>query len=136
MARLSRDELFHLGLDLQRARTLLLLAREAPRIEAEGGDMARICARLRALPGIGVWTIGAVRHFAFGDPSAVLLADWHVGRDVVFALTGELRGDDRRMVELLAEFPGQEGRVARLIGAAGIHHPRRGPGRAPNPLLR
>ena len=39
------------------------------------------------------------------------------------------------MLELLAPFAGNEGRVWRLISAAGIHHPRRAAGRAPNPLL-
>jgi 3-methyladenine DNA glycosylase/8-oxoguanine DNA glycosylase len=134
VARLDRNELLRLGLDLHRTRALWALTREADRLAA-GDDIEQVTARLRALPGIGPWTISLVRHFAFGDTRAVPLDDWHVGRDVCFALTGEEFAGDDRMLELLAPYAGNEARVWRLISAAGIHHPRRSPGRAPNPLL-
>jgi endonuclease III len=135
VARLGRNDLLHLGLDLHRSRALTALAREADRLRATIDDVGQVSARLRALPGIGPWTIALVRHFAYGDACAVPLDDWHIGRDLCFALSGQLRGDDARMLELLAPFAGNEGRVWRLVSAAGIHHPRRAPGRAPNPLL-
>ncbi|HUP76171.1 MAG TPA: hypothetical protein VM282_24265 [Acidimicrobiales bacterium] len=135
VARLCRDDLLHVGLDFHRSRALMALAREAGRLRATIDDVESVSARLRTLPGIGPWTIGLVRHLAYGDARAVPLDDWHIGRDLCFALSGQLRGDDARMLELLAPFAGNEGRVWRLISAAGIHHPRRGPGRAPNPLL-
>ena len=135
VARMSRNDLLHLGLDLHRSRALIALSREADRLRATIDDVEGVTARLRKLPGIGPWTIGLVRHLAYGDARAVPLDDWHIGRDVCFALSGREGGDDVRMVELLAPFAGNEGRVWRLISAAGIHHPRRAGGRAPNPLL-
>jgi 3-methyladenine DNA glycosylase/8-oxoguanine DNA glycosylase len=110
------------------------MAREADRLQRES-DVERLIRRLCRLPGIGVWTETTVRHVAFGDPDAVILGDWHVGRNVCFALSGEMYGDDRRMLELLEPYAGQRGRVMRLIGAAGIGHPRRAPGRPINPLV-
>ena len=135
VARLSRDALLRVGLDLHRSRSLIALAREADRLRATVDDIDRVTDRLRTLPGIGPWTIGLVRHHAYGDPRAVPLDDWHIGRDLCFALSGEERGSDARMLELLAPYAGNEGRVWRLISAAGVHHPRRAAGRAPNPLL-
>jgi 3-methyladenine DNA glycosylase/8-oxoguanine DNA glycosylase len=135
VARLGRDSLLRVGLDLHRSRALVALAREADRVRATLDDSERVAARLRTLPGIGPWTVGLVRHLAYGDASAVPLDDWHIGRDLCFALSGEERGNDTRMLELLAPFAGDEGRVWRLISAAGIHHPRHASGRAPNPLL-
>jgi 3-methyladenine DNA glycosylase/8-oxoguanine DNA glycosylase len=135
VVRLHRDNLLGVGLDLHRSRALIALAREADRLRATIDDVERVSARLRTLPGIGPWTIALVRHFSYGDARAVPLGDWHIGRDLCFALSGEERGDDARMLELLAPFAGNEGRVWRLISAAGIHHPRRSPGRARNPLL-
>lgn len=135
VARLCRNDLLGVGLDLHRSRALIALAREADRLRATVDDVERVSARLRALPGIGPWTIGLVRHLAYGDARAVPLNDWHIGRDLCFALSGEERGDDARMIELLAPFAGNEGRVWRLVSAAGIHHPRRSWGRARNPLL-
>jgi 3-methyladenine DNA glycosylase/8-oxoguanine DNA glycosylase len=135
VARLRRDDLLRVGLDLHRSRALIALAGEADRLRAAIGDVDRVSARLRTLPGIGPWTVALVRHFSYGDARAVPLDDWHIGRDLCFALSGQMRGDDARMLELLAPFAGNEGRVWRLISAAGIHHPRRAPGRAPNPLL-
>jgi 3-methyladenine DNA glycosylase/8-oxoguanine DNA glycosylase len=135
VARLGRNDLLRVGLDLHRSRALSALAREADRLRAHVDDIEQVTARLRTLPGIGAWTIALVRHFAYGDARAVPVDDWHIGRDVCFALSGEERGTDVRMLELLAPYAGNEGRVWRLISAAGVHHPRRHPGRAPNPLL-
>lgn len=135
VARLGRDDLLRVGLDLHRSRALVSLTREADRVRATVDDVDRVTARLRTLPGIGPWTIGLVRHLAYGDARAVPLDDWHIGRDLCFALSGEERGNDTRMLELLAPFAGNEGRVWRLVSAAGIRHPRRAAGRAANPLL-
>ena len=44
--------------------------------------------RLRSLPGVGVWTSAEVRQRAFGDPDAVSFGDYHVAKDVGWALTG------------------------------------------------
>lgn len=79
--------------------------------------------RLCAVSGIGPWTAAKVTGAVLGDPDAVVTGDFHLPHAVTWALAGEPRGDDDRMVELLAEFGGQRGRVMRLIAAAGIRPP-------------
>lgn len=133
---MTANDFERIGVDHQRARALRAIAVEAERIERDRDDADRVVARLSRLPGVGPWTIALVRMRCFGDASAALVGDWHVARDVVYALTGELHGDDRRMLELLAPYKGHEARVVEMIGAAGIRHPRRAPGRGRNPLTR
>jgi hypothetical protein len=50
---------------------------------------------------------------------------------VAWALAGEARADDARMLELLEPYRGQRGRVQRLLEASGIRPPRYGPRMAP-----
>jgi 3-methyladenine DNA glycosylase/8-oxoguanine DNA glycosylase len=64
---------------------------------------------------------------ALGDADAVSVGDYHLPNTVAFALAGEARADDERMLELLAPFAGHRGRVVRLIEGSGITAPRRGP---------
>ena len=52
---------------------------------------------------------------AMGDPDAVAVGDYHLKNLVVHALAGEPRGTDERMLELLAPYAGQRGRVIRLL---------------------
>src|SRR5439155_17065056 len=83
--------------------------------------------RLRALPGIGAWTASEVGAVAFGDPDAVSVGDFHVPHLVSWALAGEPRGTDQRMLELLAPYAGHRGRVVRLLESSGLAAPRFGP---------
>jgi hypothetical protein len=46
---------------------------------------------------------------------------------VAYMLAGEERATDDRMLELLAPYAGQRGRVLRLLLAGGRAAPRRGP---------
>jgi 3-methyladenine DNA glycosylase/8-oxoguanine DNA glycosylase len=85
---------------------------------------------LRSLPGVGPWTAAEVAGVALGDPDAVSVGDYHLPHQVTWALAGEPRGDDGRMLELLEPYRGQRGRALRLITLAGIGPPRRAP-RAP-----
>ncbi len=64
---------------------------------------------------------------ALGDPDAVSVGDFHLPNLVSFALAGEPRGTDARMLELLEPYRGQRGRVIRLLEASGIWPPTRGP---------
>ena len=84
-------------------------------------------ARLRALPLVGPWTAAEVGLRALGDSDAVSVGDFHLAHAVCWALVGEPRGTDARMLELLAPFAGQRARVIRLVETAGIEAPRRGP---------
>jgi len=64
----------------------------------------------------------------------VSVGDFHLGPAVCWALAHEERGTDERMRELLTPFAGHRARVIRLIEAAGIHAPRRGPRMAPRSI--
>jgi 3-methyladenine DNA glycosylase/8-oxoguanine DNA glycosylase len=82
--------------------------------------------RLRALPGVGIWTAAEVRHTALGDPDAVSFGDYHVAKDIGWALTGS-EVDDDGLAELLEPYAGQRYRVQRLLELAGARRPRHGP---------
>lgn len=120
---------FHqLGVERKRAETIHRCAAVAHRLEEAitlGPD--ELDRRLRSITGVGPWTSAEVRRVALGDPDAVSVGDYHLPHAVAWALAGEPRGDDDRMLELLAPFAGHRARVVRLIEVAGIGAPRRGP---------
>lgn len=121
---------FHpFGVEQRRAETLRRAAAVADRLE-RCGDAAEATRRLRAVPGIGPWTAAEVVRVAYGDPDAVSVGDYHVPNTVAWALAGEPRGDDARMLALLEPFRGHRGRVCVLLEAAGVQAPKYGP-RAP-----
>jgi 3-methyladenine DNA glycosylase/8-oxoguanine DNA glycosylase len=84
-------------------------------------------ARLTAVPGIGAWTAAEVGVRALGDEDAVSVGDFHLKHLVSFALAGEPRGTDERMLELLEPYRGARARVMRLLELSGISAPRYGP---------
>ena len=120
---------FHqLGVERRRAETIYRCAVVAHRLEAAvalGTD--ELDRRLRSIPGVGCWTSAEVRRVALGDPNAVSVGDYHLPHAVAWALVGEPRADDERMLELLEPFAGHRARVVRLIEVSGIGAPRRGP---------
>ena len=84
-------------------------------------------ARLRSIAGIGPWTAAEVGIRALGDPDAVSVGDVHLPNLVAWALAGEARADDARMLELLEPYRGQRGRVLRMLELAGPRPPAFGP---------
>jgi 3-methyladenine DNA glycosylase/8-oxoguanine DNA glycosylase len=116
------------GVERMRSDRLKTAAGYAPRLE-ECATMPMDDAhrRLGALPGIGAWTVNEIAATALGDTDAVSVGDYHLKNTVSWALAGEARGSDERMVELLEPFRPHRYRVVRLIGAAGIGAPRYGP---------
>jgi 3-methyladenine DNA glycosylase/8-oxoguanine DNA glycosylase len=120
---------FHpLGLERRRAELLRRIGREGPRIESWTAlEPAEARARVQTIDGIGPWTAAEATRLAFGDPDAVSLGDAHIPDMVSWALAGEPRADDRRMLELLAPYAGQRARVVRLLEISGIKIPRYGP---------
>jgi 3-methyladenine DNA glycosylase/8-oxoguanine DNA glycosylase len=110
----------------RRTQTLLRAAVAATRLE-ECADATEATRRLRAIPGIGPWTAAEVVRTVYGDPDAVSVGDYHIPNIVAWALAGEARGDDARMLELLEPFRGHRGRVCVLLELAGIGAPRFGP---------
>src|SRR5690606_21064604 len=118
---------FHpLGLEQRRADTLCRVAAVADRLE-RCADPAEVTARLTAIPGVGPWTAAEVVRTVFGDPDAVSVGDYHIPNTVAWALAGEPRGDDTRMLALLEPFRPHRGRVCVLLEVAGVAAPRYGP---------
>jgi 3-methyladenine DNA glycosylase/8-oxoguanine DNA glycosylase len=120
---------FHpLGVERRRADLIRTVGARAARFEEIVGlPRDDAYGRLRALPGIGPWTAAEVALRALGDADAVSVGDFHLPNLVSFALAGEPRGTDARMLELLEPYRGQRGRVIRLLEASGIWPPARGP---------
>ena len=87
--------------------------------------------RLRAVPGIGPWTAAEVGVRALGDVDAVSVGDFHLPHLVAFALAGEPRATDTRMLELLEPYRGRRALVVRLVELSGVRAPRYGPRLAP-----
>ncbi len=118
---------FHpFGIEQRRADTLRRAAAVADRLE-RCADSAEATRRLTAITGIGPWTAAEVVRVAYGDPDAVSVGDYHLPNTVAWALAGEARADDARMLELLEPFRGHRGRVCRLLETAGVHAPAFGP---------
>jgi len=120
---------FHrFGVERKRADTIRLACSYAARLE-ETVDMAAVEARRRltVLPGMGPWTAAEVALVALGDADAVSVGDYHLPNHVAWALAGEARADDARMLELLEPWRGHRGRVIRLIVAGAGGAPRYGP---------
>ena len=128
IATLPSWDYHRLGVERQRADTLRRAARVAGRLD-EAAAMAppAAMARLRAVPGIGVWTAASVAMVALGDADAIPMGDYNLPHVVSWALAGEARGSDDRMLELLEPYRGHRGRVIRLLLAGGRRQPRFGP---------
>ncbi|MFF2372002.1 DNA-3-methyladenine glycosylase family protein [Agromyces sp. NPDC058110] len=116
------------GVDPQRSRTIVIVARHASRLEeAAAMSPTDAAARLMLMPGVGVWTAAEVAQRAFGDPDALAVGDYHLSNYLGHALWGRDMTDDE-MVEAMRPWAGQRQRVVRLLGAAGVAgKPKRGP---------
>ncbi|MBA3779703.1 MAG: DNA-3-methyladenine glycosylase 2 family protein [Chloroflexi bacterium] len=124
-----------LGLEKRRADTLRRIGRHADLLEeAAALGPALADARLQLIPGVGPWTSAEVRRTALGDPDALSVGDYHVPNLVAWALAGEARGSDARMLELLEPYRGQRARVVRLLEASGLRPPRFGPRMMPRSI--
>ena len=115
------------GVEQRRSRTLVRTARRAAGLERtlswsyEQADRA-----LRSFPGVGAWTSAEVRQRAHGDPDAWSIGDYHVGKDITYALTGEALDDDA-CLEILEPYRGHRFRVQMLLSMVGKRKPRRAP---------
>lgn len=114
--------------DRQRIDTIREIAR-MPHLLARAEQLppAQGRALLTSIPGVGDWTAAEISARAFGDADAVSVGDYHLARNVTFALTGRTDGTDADMLELLACYAGHRHRVVRMIELAGAAPPRRGP---------
>ncbi|MEW1960137.1 DNA-3-methyladenine glycosylase 2 family protein [Kineococcus sp. NPDC059986] len=115
------------GVELRRRRVTILAAPRAAGLERtlamtpDEADRA-----LRSLPGVGVWTSAEVRQRAHGHADAFSFGDYHVAKNVSWALTGEVL-DDAGCAEVVECYRGHRFRVQRLLEFAGASRPRRGP---------
>ena len=126
-ARIPSWEWLAAGVDPQRSRTVVRAVRHAGRLE-ECADLtpADARARLLALPGIGRWTWAEVAQRALGLPDEVSFGDYHVAKNIGWALTG-VPVDDDGLAVLLEPYAGHRYRVQRLLELTGAMRPRRGP---------
>ena len=128
VAALPALEVHRIGLQERRSRVLREVVsrpRAVERLATLSPDDAR--AWLLLVPGIGPWTAAETARLALGDADAISVGDYHVPDLVTWALAGEARGTDERMLELLEPFRGHRGRVQRLLEAGSVHAPRFGP---------
>lgn len=127
LAQAAYWDLHRLGLERKRAETLLRVAAEHEsigRLAGVGPETAQ--PELRRFRGVGAWTVAETLAVSHGDADAVSVGDWHHKNIVAWHLTGQARGTDEAMLELLEEFRPHRGRVVRLLATAG-HPPRFGP---------
>jgi 3-methyladenine DNA glycosylase/8-oxoguanine DNA glycosylase len=115
------------GVEQRRSRPLVTAAPRAAALERTlTRDSAGADRALRSLAGVGPWTSAEVRQRAHGDADAWSIGDYHVGKHLSFALTGEALDDDA-CVELLAPYAGHRFRVQALLLMTAPGPPRRGP---------
>ena len=116
------------GIERSRAETIRRVARHASRLErATALSQPAAATLLTSVPGVGAWTAAEVAQVALGDRDAVSVGDYNLPHLVSWALAGERRGTDERMLELLAPFAGHRARVVRLLELSGRRPPRRAP---------
>lgn len=127
---------FHpLGIETKRARPLVELARHADKLWGwTVSGAAMLGAKLALIDGIGPWTIGSVLGPVCGDPDAVPIGDFHFPNTVAWALDGQARADDARMLELLEPYRGQRGRVLSAIVSTAVAAPAFGPRKRIQPM--
>jgi 3-methyladenine DNA glycosylase/8-oxoguanine DNA glycosylase len=122
--RLARTpyEVFHrFGVERRRADVLRRLAIVARRLEETVSlPLEAAYRRFMAITGVGPWTAARIGLIALGDPDAVAVGDLHLPHVVSWALAGERRGSDERMLELLEPFRPHRGRVIRLLLASAM----------------
>jgi 3-methyladenine DNA glycosylase/8-oxoguanine DNA glycosylase len=120
---------FHpFGIERRRAEVLRSVCARAAWLDAAIDlPVAEAEQRIGMLRGLGPWSVAEVARTALGDADAVSVGDFHVPSIVAWALAGEPRGTDERMLELLEPYPPHRGRVQRLLEVSGIRPPAFGP---------
>lgn len=124
-------EWLRMPVDPARSRVIVTAAQRAAALERlTAGSSYAADRALRSLPGIGEWTSAEVRLRAFGDADAASFGDYHLAKEVGWALFGHDL-DDEGLREVLDPYRPHRARVGILLGLAGHRRPRRGPRLAP-----
>lgn len=117
------------GVERGRARTMVAVCRHAGRLaEVVDLPLPQAYGRMRAVPGLGPWTVNGVARVALGDPDAIVVGDYWISHTVCSFFTGRARGSDEEMLRLVDRWVGQRGRVERLVHLSGHRIQRFGPG--------
>lgn len=126
---------FHeLHLEKRRAEVLRMVAAAATEIEQLAAKSPGVAAEyLIRFPGVGEWTVAETLVRSHGDPDQLSVGDFHLKNMVAYHLTGQPRGTDTEMIELLDEFRPHRARVVRLLSKLG-HAPKYGPRSAPRDI--
>ncbi len=128
LSRISPEVFRQAEIDRERAerlRTVGRIARHLPRIAA--GSLAEARATLAKVRGLGPWTIEHFLGSGLGDADAVPTGDYWYPHTVAWALAGEERADDRRMLELLEPLRPHRYRALSWMAAAHVAPVRHGP---------
>jgi 3-methyladenine DNA glycosylase/8-oxoguanine DNA glycosylase len=128
-------EWLRMHIDPARSRALVTAARVADALERTvglpGDEVER---RLTSLPGIGVWTSAEVRQRAHGDADAVSFGDYHVAKQVGWAVRGS-DFDDAELADYLEPWRPHRNRVVTLLLLTGRSRPHHGARMAPRTHL-
>lgn len=125
---LTYEDFHPLGIGRKKALLIIEVSRRVARLaEITTMDSAGAEQRLRAIPGIGPWSSALVISECLGDPDAVPVGDYHLPNTVAWALAGEARATDRRMLELLEPYRPHRYRAALMLKLSGIGAPKYGP---------
>lgn len=120
------DTLVRLGINRPQALTLREIALSARGVRSAAALPTDAAMRLlQRVPGVGPWTAASALGFRLGRPDPVIVGDASLPHAMAWALAGEPRASDARMIELLGRFRGQAFVVIRLVHAARIEAPRR-----------
>lgn len=114
------------GVDGSRSATVQRACVSPGRLEEVAADPGTAQRRLGSIPGVGRWTVAEIAHTALGDADAVSFGDYHVAKNVGWALLGRPVDDDELAV-VLAPYVPHRYRVQRLVELSGLRRPRRGP---------
>ncbi|TWP35084.1 DNA-3-methyladenine glycosylase family protein [Leekyejoonella antrihumi] len=115
------------GVDAQRADTIMRVLQVAHALqECTVLPRGQAWSRLQSIRGVGSWTVSETAQRALGDADAVSFGDYHVAKDLGWALTGA-PVDDVGLERLLEPYRGHRYRVQHLVMAARLGRPRRGP---------
>lgn len=114
------------GVEPPQSRTVMRALSVADALEATAQlPTSEAHRRMRAVPGLGVWTTAKVAQTAWGDADAPTFADYHVAKQVGQALIGR-DVDDAGMARLLEPYRGHRYRAEHFILAMGARRERHG----------
>ncbi len=129
IANLSSADFHTLGIERARASVLHVCAKSFDRIQVlNNATVEDAYSQLSSIPGLGPWTLAETLRRSHGWRDAVSTGDFHLKKDVVFALTGARNGSDQQMLELLEPFRPYRAVVVAAVRAHAQGHQRHAPG--------